>query len=275
MPEFSSIQPFGGEEVEEVPLPSAPLVGVIAQVRFPPVLALGGELSAVAAFQDAVRDIYPVLRSETSAELTLSPELVALGQRAERIWRFVDLEANWRVSLASSFVSLDVANYTSRTEFLERFDQVLRALREKLEVKAIDRVGVRYVDRVLLEEGHPPLGDLFRGEVLGLASSDLGSGKISQTVTDTLFQTDVGTLRARWGLIPGGMVLDPLHGPAPDSPSWVLDLDMYSASDPREFVPREVTRLAGIYASRIYRFFRWAVSDEFLAYYGGGSYGAG
>lgn len=43
----------------EVPLKSAPLIRVIAQVRFPPILSIEKQ-EFVASFQEAIRDKYPI-----------------------------------------------------------------------------------------------------------------------------------------------------------------------------------------------------------------------
>jgi len=265
---FGGVEPFGGE-VEQVPLTSSPLVGVIVQVRFPPILRIP-EPPFVAAFQDSIRSSYPVTHAETTAGIVMDPSLGPQPRRTEQVWRFEDLEGNWTVSLGMGFMSLDVSRYTDRAELVERFHRVLGSLEADINPRSITRLGVRYVDRVELVADLPPLERLVRTEVLGMAGAPVGVREhMAQTLTDTLFVTDGAKLRARWGTVPAGVVLDPFHGAPPRVPSWILDLDMYGDSDRIPLDVGEVTERVGAYAARIYRFFRWVVSDEFLRWHGG------
>ena len=58
---MTAAAPFAGPAPAEVPLPRAPLARVIAQVRFPPNLALD-KAEEVSGFQKAIRADYPVLQ---------------------------------------------------------------------------------------------------------------------------------------------------------------------------------------------------------------------
>ena len=57
--------PFGAP-VPEVPLPRAPLVLVVVQARFDRVASIANE-EFIAGFQEAIRDIYPVMHREQQA----------------------------------------------------------------------------------------------------------------------------------------------------------------------------------------------------------------
>jgi len=54
--------------------------------------------------------------------------------------------------------------------------------------------------------------------------------------------------------------------PAED-PSWVLDLDAYVTQ--QAFDPEALRATTEELSQRIYRFFRWAVTPEFLRVHGG------
>jgi uncharacterized protein (TIGR04255 family) len=83
-----------------------------------------------------------------------------------------------------------------------------------------------------------------------------------------MFELDDSRVVARWGRLPPGATVDPAVIEAAPEKSWILDLDMFSASSAPFAVDRVIddgTR----YAERIYTFFRWAVTDAFLQRYGG------
>jgi uncharacterized protein (TIGR04255 family) len=68
----SITDPLQGPPPPEIPLKNAPLLRVIAQVRFPTLLAVRSA-DRVAGFQDAVRDRYPYLEREDVAMLSVGP----------------------------------------------------------------------------------------------------------------------------------------------------------------------------------------------------------
>jgi uncharacterized protein (TIGR04255 family) len=136
-----------------------------------------------------------------------------------------------------------------------------------LEPKVCDRVGVRYIDRVTGEQ-LARLPELVRPEVLGIegVSTD-GAAEVVHTLADALFRLDdTSELRSRWGLLPKGATYDPGIEPAGEQ-SWVLDLDHYTAK-PEDFDLGAINERVATFCDRIYRFFLWSVTDEFLDAFG-------
>lgn len=261
--------PFG-EPVEEIPLSRAPLITVVSQIRFPPITSIARE-EFVGPFQERIRQQFPVLRQEREVNVVLTPSGVSPGGDPAPIWRFLDRpqDSGWKVSLAPSFVALDTSTYESRTDFLGRLRAVLAALADTVAPSTSDRIGLRYVDRVPLDQGDGDLEQWIKPQVLGMTPVQPGAGaSLTHSVSDTEFQLGDATLHGRWGLIPPNTQLDPLHGDAVDVPSWILDLDMYTSAM-RDFdVDRLVATTEG-FAAHIYRFFRWAVRPALLRRYGG------
>lgn len=250
----------------EVSLPSAPLVRVLAQVRFPQILSIEKQ-DFVAAFQEAIRDQYPVLRSERTQGIAVGPQ-GASSIPPQVIWRFADESENWRVSLASDFVTIETTDYGSRDDFFTGFETVVAALTEHVDPKVVDRIGVRYIDRVT-GNAVRRLKDLVRAEVLGVVATE-AAASAQHSLSESLFtvQEPPAQILARWGLLPASGTVDPAVIEPLSQVSWILDLDMFRAES-RPFVTGEVVAEAQSFAERIYAFFRWAVTDEFLRLYGG------
>lgn len=248
----------------EVPLQNAPLVRVITQVRFPAILAIE-QRDFVAPFQEALRVTYPVLRQEQTQGVLVSPAGVT-SVKAQTAWRFADVEGHWRVSLTSEFLALETTKYTSRADFLTRLRTVVVALDEHVEPKLIDRLGVRYIDRIT-GAAVDDISKLVLSEVRGITGTPVAS-HAAHALAETMFELDDARMVARWGLLPPGTTVDPAAiEPAPDK-SWILDLDMFSAR-PIPFAVDRIVDDAKRYAERIYTFFRWVVTDDFLRRYGG------
>ena len=185
----------------------------------------------------------------------------------DRQWRLTSEDENWIVVLGPSFVSLETTDYDSRDDFVARISNIAGALRSVVGEVQIERIGVRYTDRLTGENATTLLPQMVRPEVLGLSAGSLDSATVRAAVTQTEFElADGSTMTTRWGLLPPGNTLTP-DIPAVDEPSWVLDLDV-AATQLRlsEDVVREAAERLCIHA---YDFFRWAVTDDFIRVHGG------
>jgi uncharacterized protein (TIGR04255 family) len=248
----------------EVPLPDAPLVRVIVQVRFPLVVSVERR-EFIAAFQEAIRPNYPVLRPEQTQALLVTPAGLAPAQ-PKTTWRFSDMEGNWRASLAPDFVALETTAYRSRSDLLARLRTVLEALHRHVGPALVDRLGVRYIDRVK-GTALTLIRDLVRPEVRGIAGTPAAQ-QVEHALTESLFAVGSAKVLTRWGSLPATATSDAAAIEPIDEPSWILDLDMFRVESFPFDVDRVVLEAAG-FCERLYTFFRWAVTDAFLRRYGG------
>jgi uncharacterized protein (TIGR04255 family) len=251
---------------QEIPLCKAPLVRVIAQVRFPLIASID-KRGFIASFQEGLRDTYPVLRQELIQGLVVGPEGVASTQ-SKVAWRFNDVDEKWRVSLTPDFIALETTAYASRSDFLARLQVALSALNEHIGPKIVDRLGLRYIDRIIGQDVDD-LTKLVRPEIIGILATPMAV-YAQQSLGESLFVVPdtKAQLRARWGQIPPKHTVDPAAIEPVETPSWILDLDMFSVGS-RPFDTESLVAEARTYAERIYTLFRWAVEDEFLQRYGG------
>ena len=263
---MTQTDPFTGKAPDRIPLPNAPLTGVLAQARFEEVFSISKK-EYVAEFQDRIRKDYPIHQEDKNQVLAVSD--TGIEQRAERNWRFLDPEKKWRVSLTTTFLSLETRTYTSRDDFIDRFGRILSALQETIAPNYQHRIGVRYVDRI---HGAPfdKLGELIRPEIAGLSTSPLCKN-IRQSLHEAQCSVDEGTLIARWGKIPENGTHDPEMMPPIKEPSWMLDIDVFRemTQDAKPFDADTIRDEAFNCASRVYSFFRWVVKDEFIRTFGG------
>ena len=241
--------PLTGPPPSEVPLENAPLVRVSAQIRYPSISSVAQQ-GSIDSIQEGLRNDYPVL---------LRPE--------ETSWRFSDETGAWQVTLAPEFLALETNRYSSRDDFLGRFRQVLTELDTHINPRRVDLLRVRYIDRIVGENLHA-LPKLVRQEVVAADAQHrivenrfdlpeekgsqlwLRRGQLSARSTVDLAAVDLAAV-------------DPV-----DEPSWVLALDAVRQKS-GAFNVETIYSQARMLAERIYSFFRWAVTDEFLRRYGG------
>jgi uncharacterized protein (TIGR04255 family) len=183
-------------------------------------------------------------------------------------WRFTSLDEKWRVSLASNFVAIETTAYESRRDLLERLEEVVRALEIHVAPKMVDRLGVRYIDRIR-GKALSDVERFVRREMLGVVVTPVAQ-HVSHSLSESLFfLPDHSTqLLARWGLLPANFTMDPSAIEPIEERSWILDLDTFS-SEPRPFESSSILADVQAHAERVYTFFRWVVTDEFLRFFGG------
>ena len=260
----ATFNPLVAPPPSEVPLPNAPLVRVVARIGFPAIVSIG-KVEFIAPFQEAIRSAYPVLRPEQTVVFAIG----GVGNvPPQTTWRFSDIEGVWRVSLASNFVALETTRYVSRANFIERLELIINALAKHINPQLMDRIGVRYIDQVK-GEALRTLAKYVRPEVLGVLSTEAAQ-YVQHAMTESLFTIPNGKaqLLARWGQMPAGATVDPAAIEPIDEPSWILDVDMF-CPEPRPFSTELVINEYRAFSERIYTFFRWAVTDEFLKLCGG------
>ena len=264
-------RPLTGESPAEVPLPGAPLERVIAQIRFPQILAIRNP-DRVATFQEAIRSTYPNLNKEQGRNIDLSRETPEVTERS-LIWRFASCQESpsWRVSLGVDFVALETTEYESRSDFLGRLDHIVASLADAFGPTEAQRVGLRYVDR-LKNEALENLPDLIHPEVLGILKANkanpqaLGHATIHM-ITTAQFLAEEGLIQGTWGKLPPNATHDPNALEPLGSASWFLDLDMF-APNPIAYERELLVSTIGSFAKRIYSVFREMITDKFLAFYG-------
>ena len=260
------IDPLVAPIPAEIPLPDAPLVRVIAQVRFPLVIAIQ-QREFVAPFQEAIRKRYPVLRQEQVQGLVLAPPGVQVQvAAASPVWRFSDTTGHWRVSLAPEFLAIETTKYSSRDDFLTRLQDVAGALAEHVEPQVVDRFGLRYIDRIIVNSPND-ISPLVRAEVLGFIASKAAT-HLQHSLSESVFAVEQNRLLARWGTLPPNTTYDAAALEPVAQRSWVLDLDLFRDTA-QPFAVEELVREARRFAERIYAVFRWAVTPEFLRRHGG------
>lgn len=262
---MSTVNPLIANAPKEVALPKAPLVRVIAQLRFPLIVSIE-KRDFIAPLQEALRSSYPVLRVEQTQGIVMGPQGVS-PINPQTTWRFNDLTEKWRVSLAPDFVALETTAYVSRKDFIDRFRVVVDALAKHVQPMQTDRLGIRYIDR-LEADALNGVNKLVRKEILGVLDTPL-SASVRHTLSESLLELPNDALMIlRYGQLPPGQTVDRAAIEPVDHASWLLDLDVFTQKS-KPFDPAAVIEEVRSFAERSYAVFRWAVTDDFLRLFGG------
>lgn len=261
----ATANPFA-DDIPEIRLSDAPLARVVAQVRYPRPLDFEDDKS-LQPLGRILASRYPVGRKVQATAVLITPSGVTEQPASETNWTYQDVRGEWQITVSSQFTSIEALKYTSRNDFCDRFREVFEALSQVIHPPVFDRLGVRYINRLEGEEALKDLGNLVNPTTLaGLAVPHEGI-QVQHSICDTVFVDGNSYLQVRWGWLPAGVSIDPT-APAPKVPYWLLDIDSYTGNGG----PFEVEVLDGLtrdLATRAYRFFRWAITDSFVARFGG------
>lgn len=267
---------FNLPEVAPFALGRAPLAQALAQVRFP-IQARLASLEGVAAIQDGLRERYPFMEPEQVAtfQLQLGPlaSQAAVNQGSQRfVFRG---EEDFSVTIAPDMVNLTAgADYAGADDFKERFREVLDVLQQSIPMVRCDRVAARYLNIATV----PPGDDLawsrwFRPDVAGWPGAGIAAdgGHIQSSLSQVqmtapprddlaIFPGEVTGL-VRTGLVPGGSAIEGVPPVQVDVPSFVIDLDLFTAHA-QTWNGEHLSQQFAILHNQIERFFRWTLSQE-------------
>ncbi|WP_428488290.1 TIGR04255 family protein [Rhodopila sp.] len=150
----------------------APLLQVVCQVRFPPLLRVESELPA--AFQEKIRSVFPLFERLSTPVLPFGvpPELLQSLAVPGITSRYVFLTEDRcsTVGLASDSLTIDTKTYRTWEEFQTHVRLAYEALTSIYQPNFLSRVGLRYqdfLDREKIGIPNKAWSSLLRTEILG------------------------------------------------------------------------------------------------------------
>jgi uncharacterized protein (TIGR04255 family) len=151
------------------PLKHPPVYYTLAQVRFNPVLKLK---SFLADIQEGMRCLnFPDYRPETVLTLQVGPQGQAgvIQQVPAERFIFGNVERTQNFVLTTDALAFQSTRYGQFEDFSGALLKGLAVVHEAIHLNFCERIGLRYLDRVVAGEGEQ-LSDYLVPEVLGLAA---------------------------------------------------------------------------------------------------------
>jgi uncharacterized protein (TIGR04255 family) len=169
-----------------------PLVRVICQLRFPPILRVDSEVPAT--YQEEIRGAFPFLSEEEALSPLLPPDLPAdlsrtikaslSSQAPRKTWTFASEDGHWSLVLARDFIALSTQSYERWEEFRPKLEMVFKSFVAEYKPSFFTRLGLRYsnlIDRNKLDLSGVLWKELLQPYIAAEYSSpDLEEGVIEQ-----------------------------------------------------------------------------------------------
>lgn len=233
---------------EHTVFPRNPLVVVVAQLRFHPILKVADRL---ADFQDVVRERFPAFQVRASRTVEFR-EPVGLDVRDEQQFVFLSADGLTTLYLSPTSLGFDCRAHHERADLHHDFGLAMRALLAAHKSVAPTRLGLRYVNAIHRERIERDLGrpvawselvtPSFR-RVPGDAPLDESTQFASEVTSGT---GGLGQLTARCALV---------SPPGSTGREFRLDFDRYAESG---VTADTVDSLLTSFADDIYALFRSA-----------------
>lgn len=256
---------FSLTPIDEVHLDHAPLAKVLMQVQYSRTPQLVTDAAEASIAESLGR--YPVRRRQPS---TAFPSIVVNGQPLPlpapglpgSMLQFTNPSATWQVAITDTAVSLETTEYSTRDDFCERSLEIFRAVAGVVLPPVVDRVGLRYIDR-LSGELLPRVPQLVHPQLQALCESVEEPLRLRHSLTDSLIElSPTEQLRIRSGQLPAGAAFDPALPPLGE-PSWLLDIDAFTTQGGFAFEASELAARLRRFAEISYAFFRFATTEAF------------
>lgn len=236
-------------------LSKSPLVLVLCQVRFAPILAMADYFPRI---QDKLRRKgYPVVKNAVIQEVLLTP--AGGGASAKHVrWQVLDKSETRSIVVTENFVAFQTTAYTVFEDFVPQLASAVDTLAEEVQGLYLQRIGLRYVDLVRPARGET-WRDYVRPELHGLRSPTFIEDSQAQLHQSTA-QTSHGTMIVRLyqnrdgqvlppDLTEGGLKVRVEPAVAPTELITLLDLDHFSL--------RQVDYERGVVESQV-----WDLHDD-------------
>jgi uncharacterized protein (TIGR04255 family) len=239
-----------------------PLTEVICQLRFPTVLRITADESALAELQERLRGAYPIFREEAGRAAGIPAEVSQmLGElpvqlRGEPTYAFDSEDGTRTITVGREFFSVIERSYR-RWELLQNEIALIKnAVEEIYSPSFYARIGLRYQDVIDREElglADRPWHELVKPPMAGLLGSD---SDVREAVTELVCDAELvvsevngGSVRLRHGLATRG---------ESENKIFAMDADFFTneRSD-----PDDVFKTLAIFNRCAGHYFRWSITD--------------
>ena len=259
----NDIMPFPA--TEQIVFEKNTLTGVTCQLDYPPILKIAQETPS--AFQEAVRDDYPLFQVNPVVRMTMqvvggqvvSGQAAAPSATNSYIFSTPETPQPQRtLTLAQDSLALTTTVYTRRSELLAQLQPALDALQIVYKPAFFTRVGLRYQNLIVrssLGLTNRSWGELLKPIFVGLAAANELAGQVSVDYSQIQFQGKVGSV-----VVQHGTAITAVAGKREEC--YLIDVDV--STNERVNIQDATSKLRELNIDAI-EFYRWCLSDTLKA----------
>ena len=241
----------------------SPLIQVICQLRFPPILRIDTEIPAL--LQEDIRGEFPnftetsewALEQATQPTEGVVPDLFRqmLQSSGSKNYAFASEDGQWQLNLTRTFISLTTTNYHRWEEFKPKFVGPLAAFTRIYSPSSFTRIGLRYINVICksaLGLQAAEWRQLLQPYILGI----LHEPSVGSHVKAFESNYNVGLNDGDGTVTIITKFVQPKEG---DERCYLIDSDFYTST--KTPVDNTVPKL-DYFNTRASRLIRWCITDE-------------
>jgi len=245
-------------EFERVVYKRNPLVEVVCQLRFPPILKISHQEPV--EFQDEIRFQYPLFettKAQVPLEISNIVQQFGLPLQSDIAYSFKSEDQKWNLSITKDFIAITTSSYERYEQFKQRLEEALDIFERIYKPSFYTRVGLRYQDLIIrskLRIKDKNWSDLIAKHIASeLHDPDLSSS-IQTIVKNLILKMENGQINFNHGLV---TVKEPQENS--DEIAYLFDADFYTEHK----IERngDVWNVLNQFNQSAGRLFRWSITD--------------
>lgn len=213
-------------EFERVIYERNPLVEVVCQLRFPPILKISHQEPV--EFQDEIRFQYPLFettQSQVPAEIVKVVQQFNLPLQSDLAYSFRSEDQKWHLSITKDFIALTTSTYDRYEQFNQRLKEAVEIFERIYKPSFYTRVGLRYQDLIIrsnlgLEDKN--WSDLIAKHIASELHDPELSSMIQSVFKSLVLKTENGQINLNHGFV---TVKEPNKNN--DEVAYLFDADFY------------------------------------------------
>jgi uncharacterized protein (TIGR04255 family) len=245
-------------EFERVIYSRNPLIEVVCQLRFPPILKISHQEPV--EFQDEIRFQYPLFettRAQVSSEISTIVQQLGLPLQSGIAYSFKSENKKWNISIAQDFIAITTSSYERYEQFKQRLEEALKIFESIYKPSFYTRVGLRYQDLIIRSKlgiedkswseliAQPIASELYVPE---LASS------IQTVFKNLILKTENGEINLKHGLVTVKNLQE-----NSEEIAYLFDADFYT--EQKIEGNGDVWNVLNQFNQSAGRLFRWSITD--------------
>jgi len=245
-------------EFERVIYKRNPLVEVVCQLRFPPILKISQREPV--EFQDEIRFQYPLFetnKAQVPSEFLNIVEQFSLPLQSDTTYSFRSEDKRWNLSITKDFIALTTSSYERYEQFKQRLEEALEIFERIYKPSFYTRVGLRYQNLIIRSKlgiEDKDWSELIAKHIASELYDPELSSSIQAIVKNLVLKTENGQINLNHGLF---TVKEAQKNS--DEIAYLFDADFYTeqkmeGNEGAWNVLNQFNQSAG-------RLFRWSITD--------------
>ncbi|MGB3494681.1 MAG: TIGR04255 family protein [Elainellaceae cyanobacterium] len=245
-------------ESERVIYKHNPLVEVVCQLRFPPILKISHQEPV--ELQDAIRSKYPLFetsRTQIPSQISQVVQQLGLPLQSDVAYTFKSEDQRWSLSLTKDFIALTTSSYGRYEHFKQRLEESLEIFEDIYKPSFYTRIGLRYQDLIIrsklgIEDKN--WSELIAKHIASELHEPRFSSSIQTIMKNLVLSIEMGQINLNHGLVN-------VKEAQNDSSeiAYLFDADFYT--EQRIEGNRDVWNLLNQFNQSAGRLFRWSITD--------------